>query len=443
MTLVRSSIVFTAAQFALLITGLVSSIVISRWLGPDGRGVVALVAVITTSATALATFGLGSAYAFLAGKGSYAHEQIVGSIVVSSLTLGVLTFAVLVALSSLLRDSLLRGMTSAEFFVTAASIPFVFLVFFLLNFLIGAGQAVRAAWMQLVGGLFTAAMIIVAVVIGDQGVAGVVVITALTTGLVALGYLAIVIRRYGLSFRSLKPIGSAVGSYGARAYLGTLSSQFWLRADVLILNFYAGPTAVGEYSVATNIAEQVWILDTSISQVILHDVIRSPTEEAGRLVAKTSRNVLFVSGIVCVMIAVLAPWLIPFLFGNKFESAVVPLWLLLPGVLAIATARPLSSYFSGQLGKPQITSAVSVVTAVVGVGAYLALVPPLEASGAAIGSSLAYIMPLVAYIPLFRRLTGIVPREVLVINRDDVRMYGHVVRSALGSADPGPRAQSE
>src|SRR6186997_2976769 len=99
MTLIRSSIIFTAAQAALLVVTLASSIVVSRWLGADGRGVFALVTVVTTGATVLTTFGLGTAYTYLAGKGTHPYDQLIGSMLTAALALGVITAGALLAFS--------------------------------------------------------------------------------------------------------------------------------------------------------------------------------------------------------------------------------------------------------------------------------------------------------------------------------------------------------
>jgi O-antigen/teichoic acid export membrane protein len=431
-TVIRRSIIFTAAQAGLLFVGLVSSIVLSRELGPDGRGIVSLVVVLIATATALATFGFSTSFAYLAGKNDHPLDQIVGNIIVAAFGLGALTIFVLVASSDLLLRSVLRGMSELEYAVTLASIPFAYLAVFQLNFLVGAGEAQRASVMQLCAGVFTAVLVVAALLVGNQGVSGVIATMAAIAAVVALWYLTIVIRMYGISFAGSRTIGKTAAKFGAKVYLGTISGQFWLRADVLVLNFYAGSSAVGQYSLATSLAEKVWILDSSVAQVTLHDVIRSSAREAGLLVAKTSRNVLFLAAGGCLALAVVAPWLVPALFGEEFAASIAPLWLLLPGVLAIAVARPISSYFYGQMGRPQITSAVSILTAVVGIAAYLILVPPFGAAGAALGSSIAYVVPVIAYVPLFRRATGLTARETFLINRADLAMYSRVLRALLG-----------
>jgi O-antigen/teichoic acid export membrane protein len=410
--------------------GLAASIVVSRSLGPSGRGVLALVTLVVTTATLFTTFGLGTAYGYLAGKKAFDNGELLGSMVVASLTLGTLTATILVGSSGFLLGGVLRGMTFEQLVITVVSIPFAYLTFFLFNFLIGAGQAALAALLQLCAGVFGAIVTIAAVLLGSQSISVVILVGTISAVIIAAWSLVIVVREHGIRFNGTGRIGVTAARYGAKVYLGTLSGQFWLRADFLVLNTFAGPAAVGEYSIATSLSEKVWLLDSSVSQATLSRVIGSSAEEAAQLVARTARNVVFLAGTSCLALALIAPWLIPFVFGAEFTAAIVPLWLLLPGVLFIAAARPISSYFSGQQGRPQVTSGVSILTAVVGVLAYLALVPTLGAVGAALGSSIAYCVPLVAYVPLFSRSTGLGARDVLIVNREDVRSYGRLLTSA-------------
>src|SRR5512146_2199121 len=117
MSLVRSTIVYTAAQAVLLVVGLASSIVIARFLGPEGRGVLALVALLATTATLLATFGFGSSYAFLVGKRTFPAASLVGSAVVASSVLGLATVVALLVASGPLLSSVLQGVTFWEYVV--------------------------------------------------------------------------------------------------------------------------------------------------------------------------------------------------------------------------------------------------------------------------------------------------------------------------------------
>ncbi len=203
MNIVRSSASFLVAQVLYLAIGLLSSIIVSRWLGPEGRGIVALATVVTGLGTAIATFGFTTSYAYLGGKMLLRPSAVVGSAIVVALGLGAVTIALLVGLSGPLLATVLRGMTQEQLLVTALSVPFAYVTIFLLNFLTGAGRAPRAAWMQLIGAMFAAAVLIGGLVLGHQGVTGAVVIVSGTTIIVAGWTIAIVAAEFGVSFSNL------------------------------------------------------------------------------------------------------------------------------------------------------------------------------------------------------------------------------------------------
>ena len=240
---------------------------------------------------------------------------------------------------------------------------------------------------------------------------------AATNVLAALTSLLVTTLEYGLAFTNGLEFLSAAIRYGIRVYPGSLSGQLWLRADVFILNFFAGTAAVGQYSLVSDLAQKVWVLD-HIRQVTFDDRISLPREESTRLAARTTRNILFVTGLLAITIAIVSPVAIPLLFGSELEPAVVPLIILLPGVVAIATSRPISASSSGsseshrsrlwfhsspqRLGLPCTSSN-----------------PEFGASGAALGSTVAYLVPLLILVPMFSRPVRMPVREVLLVDRRD------------------------
>lgn len=438
MTILRRSTSFIVAQVLLLVVGLASSIVLARVLGPDGRGTIALVTLIVALATTFGAPGLATAFAYLGGKATYEPGEVVAAAIALAVAFGLTAAALLVLLAEPLLATVLRGMTWLELVITAASVPFAILTGLLLNILVGAGDAARAAWLQLVAGVFVAGVTIAAAVTG-QGVLGVVVGTTSSAAIVAVWLAWLAARRDGLAIAGVRTVSRAAIAFGSRAYVGTIGSQFWARADFLILNYFAGTAAVGQYATATSLAERVWLLDTAVGQVTLGEVIRADPDASARLVAKTSRNVVFAGGLASIALALVSPWLVPILFGEDFAPAVVPLLLLLPGVLAIGASRPISAYFYGQLGRPQVTSAVSLITAAVGVVAYLILVPPFGAAGAALGSTIAYLVPIVIFLRIFCRPTGITARELLVVGGEDLAAYRNLAGQLTRRGDDGLR----
>ena len=72
--------------------------------------------------------------------------------------------------------------------------------------------------------------------------------------------------------------------------------------------------------------------------------------------------------------AVAAPWLLPFVFGERFREAVEPFWLLIPGVLAFSLVRIVNQYLAGAK-RPQWNTGISATGAVFTVGLSLWWIP--------------------------------------------------------------------
>ena len=92
-------------------------------------------------------------------------------------------------------------------------------------------------------------------------------------------------------------------------------------------------------------------------------------------------------------LAIVAPVLVPLAFGDAYEDSVQALWLLLPGTVALAGSKVLTSYIFSR-GRPILNTGITAVSLVVTVAADLILIPLFDVNGAAIASSLAYVVAL-------------------------------------------------
>ena len=86
MGIARKSVIGFGGQVYMLVIGLASTILVARLLGAEGKGVLAIVAAIPSLGLGVASFGLGPALGFMAGKDHYPARDLVTAAVVWSLT---------------------------------------------------------------------------------------------------------------------------------------------------------------------------------------------------------------------------------------------------------------------------------------------------------------------------------------------------------------------
>jgi len=204
-----------------------------------------------------------------------------------------------------------------------------------------------------------------------------------------------------LNFGFKREIMKTCLSYGSKGQLGNITNLISTRVDLIILNFYLGKSLAGVYSVAINFADILLFFPLILSYVIFPHTARRQSEEGWRLTQRVTRISFCISILLAVSIAVLAPLVIPVLFGEEFSGAVRPLWILLPGVILLSTFRVLASGISG-LGYPFIFSICTIVTVISTVTLNLILVPIHKEIGAAISSAISYALGFTAILLIIK-----------------------------------------
>jgi O-antigen/teichoic acid export membrane protein len=206
--------------------------------------------------------------------------------------------------------------------------------------------------------------------------------------------------------------------YSVKGQIGNITSLLASRLDLLIMNYYLGKAAAGIYSVAINFSDLLMFLPFILAYVIFPHTARRNTEEGWRLTQRISRISLFVSFLVAILIAALAPIAIPILFSSDFMGALQPLWILLAGVIFLSTFRIVASGISG-LGHPLIFSICTVIAVASSLVLNLILVPRYQAHGAAMASAISYFLAFVSLMIVIKFRFGYKLKAFMIIRKDD------------------------
>lgn len=415
----------------MLVIGLASTILVAQLLGAEGKGVLAIVAAIPSLGLGVASFGLGPALGFMAGKDHYPARDLVTAAVVWSLALGAGVGAIVWLFRGVLLGSILKGLTALDLAVVVLSLPAYYIFTFLGALFIGHGRAVAFAGIQSAYATLNLAAIVVAIMLVPNSSTAVVVTLSVASILAAIISLGVYRARFLFSARRVVEITRAAAPYAARAYAGQASSMFFLRADVFFLNYYAGPSAVGIYSVATNLAEKLWLLSNPVASAVYSSITGAERHDAVRLTTLTARALLVLNALAGIALFGLAFLLVPTIYGAQFTDAIWYLRILLPGVVVYAVCQPYGQFFVGQLGRPGVTSILSTAMMLFSALLYVTLIPVMGPTGAAWGSTLSYSSALFGYLWLMPRATGVTISQMLVPTRMDLELYQSVLASIV------------
>lgn len=164
-----------------------------------------------------------------------------------------------------------------------------------------------------------------------------------------------------------------------------------LRIDVLFIAHLVGLEGVGLYSIAVLFPEMVWIITDSLAYPLAHKQANLVDGEAAGVTLLAIRVIVLLVVGLSTLIAVLAPWLIPFAYGNVFRAASSIVWALSPGILGMAVWRSLNPYLV-RTRNPWLQPAIAGAALVTNVVLNLVLIPTWGLVGAAIASSVSYLV---------------------------------------------------
>jgi O-antigen/teichoic acid export membrane protein len=163
--------------------------------------------------------------------------------------------------------------------------------------------------------------------------------------------------------------------------------------DILLLKPLAGSQATGYYRAALVIAEFLWFVPNALQTVFLHSSSKlwsnGETEKITMLVSKATRYNLSLTLLLALGLAALAPDFVPLYFGTGFDESVLPLFLLLPGTLGFALARPIFAVGQGK-GELRVLIIATGTAALMNLVMNLLLIPRYGMAGAAIATSTSY-----------------------------------------------------
>lgn len=228
--------------------------------------------------------------------------------------------------------------------------------------------------------------------------------------------------------------------FGVQGQVGNLLQLLNYRLDSLLVLAFVNSAGVGFYAVGVAMTESIWFIANAVAVVLLPRLTGARAEDAAALTPVVCRHTLWISLAGAVVLGLLSPVLVEALFGSEFGPAVAPVLWLLPGTVAASGTKILASYIFSQ-GKPLINSYITMATLALTIVLDLVLIPPFEVAGAAAASSGAYTLSLALTLWAYRRLSGQAVWEALVVRPSDIRLYVEAARALRARYAPlgGPR----
>jgi O-antigen/teichoic acid export membrane protein len=197
--------------------------------------------------------------------------------------------------------------------------------------------------------------------------------------------------------------------------------SFWVftAADRVVVAKFSGLAQLGYYSVAVTVPLVFVVLTTAVSQAWLPRAIQlfeQDRDRAAKSIGALLSYYVFGLGVLATLAAAVAPEIVRVLSGPRYAPAAAAIPLLCLGSVAFGSLTVTAAGMTMMHRTGRLAS-LSVVAAVVNVGAALALVPPFGITGAAAATLIGYVCLTLAYLWASQRLWPIrlEPRRLVTL----------------------------
>jgi len=421
-----------SARIVTLGLSLISSIVLARWLGPEGRGVFALVLLLPGLALSLGLLGFDQANAVFSGLAPERRRQLFWHSVAIALGVGcVITVGGILFVT--LGAPGVGGMVRAPIVLYAlaiASVPFRMASEYWSAILRGMNRIVLLNALEVGMKVIALSLLALFVLRLGLGVTGA-IWADFTLGVGTAVVMVVLLARVEVAGRPAidSALWKRTWAFAFPTYCAGVMTYLNYRIDQFIIAALLPTEALGFYVIAVDLGERLWILTGAVGTALLPHLTNSRDRDPA-LAAVVARHVMCWTGAACLLLLLLADYAVRILYSSAFAPAAAALRWLLPGILVLTAGKVVVAELAAR-ERIRFTVWLSAVSIVINIIANFVLIPSMGISGAALASTISYSVVSVVVLRYYLRETRL-PWSVLVPRWSDLSAYAALSRRLGG-----------
>lgn len=378
-------------QMVCVLFSVANAAIVARCLGPEGKGLLALVLLIPNMLGIFLNGGIGIANVYLAGSG----RQDISTLVTNSVTFACIATVIGIGvITSLIATSWLEvwmpGVPVWLLCLATLGFPTGILNIYFSTILQGLQHIAKINKINLLQAALTLCLTFLFVSNLGLGIVGALV-AYLGAGSISVIIMGLILKQMG---GSLTPtwnpkIAQITLLFGIKGHIGNVLQYFNYRLDMFFVNYFLGPGGVGIYSVSVGLAELLWYFPNAVGFVIFPKAASSKPIMMNIFTPRVFRLTFGLTAFGAILLGFIGKLLIEMIFSSSFNSAFIPMVALLPGVVFQGGTKVLANDIAGR-GYPQYNSLGAGIGVILTVLMDLLLIPRYGVLGAALASTVAY-----------------------------------------------------
>lgn len=410
--------------------GVVSGVILARWLGPHDRGILALVLLLPSTVVTLTKLGVSQANVYYINREKVDVNCVASNALLLAIGLGLLSTVVVWVLRNTLLSTVLRGVPAWALALALVRVPLLLLDNYLYSILQATGQFSVYNVRLLVSEALRFLLVATALVVCGFGLFAAVSIYTLVGAVNAIWLFTTMRRQIRFSLSLDLPLLRDMLTFGARSYIQTLAAHLLLRIDIYMVAYFLGPAETAFYALALHFTELALEIPQAIGLVLYPALASLPEEKVHAVTAQACRRTLMITVPVAVLLATLGPSVITLWYGEPYTPAGAPLPWAAVGVAMMAVFVIVTRDFTSR-GRQRVNIAASMVALLGNVCLNAVLIPTYGIVGAAVATAISYTAACVVLMVFFLAESGIGITGVLFPNAEDIAYFADVAKRLI------------
>lgn len=409
------------SKLFLLIIEFAIGILVARFLGPEGKGIVTTALVIPGIVLSFADLGLRQATTYFMGKKIFDDQQIISTVTFS---IGITSLlGVICALVAYIASSLPIRYGWPVVLIPLGMIPASLAISYTNGILMAKRNITKVSVFNVLPDIIYIVWILCLLFLNKVNVE-LVLLGNVVANVIAAGYILTVLRKYG----NLKPVYIPhilwkMLKKGVIFAIALFVISLNYSIDVIILEKLTDSTQVGIYSVGVSVANMLWLVPNAIQMVnFSYSANASDSMDYAKKTAFLLKIVIWVSLLPLLLLFFLSPYVIPWIYGNGFMTSGIVVQAILPGVWAMLIFKILNSDLAGR-GHPEAAMWVYMLAAGINIGLNIWWDPLYGAIGSALASTVSYTVGGGLFGIVYAHISNLSLRELFIPQNTDLQKF--------------------
>jgi len=215
-------------------------------------------------------------------------------------------------------------------------------------------------------------------------------------------------------------------SYGLKVYAVNIILILNYKTDLIMLGAISGMHYTGVYSVTIFLSELISKPISYMATVFFPQIVSNADNEKNSLTAMVSRFTFFITIAAGLIILFFNKLIINLFFDKSYYHAINTLIFLIPGIIFYSVVRVLAIDTNGR-GETNVNIAIFSISYIINIILNLILIPHFNDAGAAISTSISYIITFIFFLLFFKFKRKININDILLIKKSDIKLINDII----------------